>query len=304
MKKAATLIQSFAFSAALGLTACGGGGGGGDGNSSKVTCADFTYQEDAQAYFNANNAKQLDADNDGRACEALPNRPAPVPAPAPAPASTAEGLWIGSTSTARTVTGIVLDNGTYWVLYSSPNNSAVIAGAVQGSGTSFNGNFSSSDGKDFNLEGLGISNVTVSASYVAKQSFNGSVTYPSSSQNVTFASAYNAAYDQTPSLSAIAGTYAGSAAVVAGSESATVTITSGGAISGSGTSGCQFTGTTAPRAKGNVYDLVVTFGGGVCSNGTSTVTGIGYFDASVKRLYGTALNSARSNGFIFVGTKP
>lgn len=224
-------------------------------------------------------------------------------AAAPAPASTAEGLWIGSTSTSRSVTGIVLDNGTCWVLYSAPNNSAVIAGAVQGTGTSLNGSFSSSDGKDFNLEGQGINDATVSASYIAKQSLNGSVTYPTLNQSVTFTSTYSAEYDKVPSLSTIAGTYTGTVAVVGATESATVAITSAGALSGSGAGGCQFTGSATPRAKGNVYDLSVIFGGGVCSNGSSTVTGIGCFDESSKRLYGMALNSARSNGFISVGTK-
>ena len=91
------------------LAACGGGGGNpgqcngsaevcGLGNSSgssstsgisvgispdtsttvppiTVTCSVFVYQEDAQAFFNANNARQLDADNDGIACEELPRRP-------------------------------------------------------------------------------------------------------------------------------------------------------------------------------------------------------------------------------------
>ena len=224
-------------------------------------------------------------------------------AAAPAPATTAEGLWIGSTSSSRSVTGIVLDDGTYWVLYSAPNNSTVIAGAVQGTGTSLNGSFSSSDGKDFNLEGLGINNATVSSSYVTKQSFNGVVTYSGLNQAITFTSTYNMAYDQIPNLSTIAGTYTGSAAVLAGTESATVNITSSGAINGSGASGCQFTGTATPRTKGNVYDLSVTFGGGVCSNGSSTVNGIGYFDSTPKRLYGVAVNSSRSNGLIFVGTK-
>ena len=225
-------------------------------------------------------------------------------ATSPSPAATAEGLWSGTTSTSRTVTGIVLDTGTYWVLYSSANNSATIAGVIEGTGTSLNGSFSSSDARDFNLEGLGVNTATVSATYNAKQTLNGSVTYPSLNQSSTFTSTYNTAYDQAPSLATIAGTYSGSAAVIGGSESATVTVSAAGAVSGAGASGCQFTGTAAAHAHGNVYDLSVTFGGAPCINGTSTVTGIGYFNATTKTLYSAALNSARSNGFIFVGTKP
>lgn len=227
-----------------------------------------------------------------------------TPAASTASAQTAEGLWSGTTSTSRTITGVVLDTGTYWILYSSSNNSATIAGVIEGTGTSLNGSFSSSDAKDFNLEGLGVNNATVSASYTAKQTLNGSVTYPSLNQSSTFTSSYNTAYDQTPSLATLAGTYTGSAAVIGGSESATVTVAASGAVSGSGASGCQFTGSATPHAHGNVYDLTITFAGGVCANGTSTVTGIGYFNSATKMLYSAALNSARSNGFIFVGTKP
>jgi hypothetical protein len=45
-------------------------------------CADFTYQQEAQAYFesiggsNSYNADNLDADSDGAACDLLPSAPA------------------------------------------------------------------------------------------------------------------------------------------------------------------------------------------------------------------------------------
>ena len=230
--------------------------------------------------------------------------PPPAPPPPVAASPTAEGLYIGPTSNGRTVTGVILDNGTYWVLYSAPNNPTVIAGAVQGTSTSQVGSFSSSNARDFNLEGQGINNATVSASYIARQSLNGIVMYTNSLQPISFVASYNPTYDLTPSLALIAGTYSGTAAVLAGVENATTTITPAGQLSGRGTSGCQYAGTVITHARGNIYDVSVTFGGGVCSNGTSTVTGIGYYDATAKRLYGTALNADRSNGFIFVGTKP
>lgn len=50
------------------ISGCGGGGGGG-----RAVCADFKYQEEAQAAFK-NGESQLDADNDGIACEHLPHR--------------------------------------------------------------------------------------------------------------------------------------------------------------------------------------------------------------------------------------
>ena len=216
---------------------------------------------------------------------------------------TAEGLWQGTTNTNRAIAGLVLDDGTYWFLYSVAGNSAIIAGVVQGNSASSNGSFSSSNGRDFNLEGLGVNDFTLTGAYSAKRSLSGSVTYSPTSVT-TFTSSYDTDYDLSPSLSAIAGTYAGSAATSAGTESATVTISSLGAISGSSARGCSFTGSAALRPRGNVYNVSVTFGGGVCANGTSTVTGVAYFDAATRQLTSAALNSARTNGFIYVGIKP
>src|SRR5471032_2974655 len=71
------------------------------------------------------------------------------PSAAPAPVANAEGLWSGSDTTSRSVTGIVLQDGTYWILYSIPHVAAVLGGVIQGTGTSQNGSFSSSDGVDF-----------------------------------------------------------------------------------------------------------------------------------------------------------
>ena len=52
---------------AITLTACGGGG------SDDVNCSDFAYQQD-QAWHKSNPGSDLDADNDGIACEHLPRR--------------------------------------------------------------------------------------------------------------------------------------------------------------------------------------------------------------------------------------
>lgn len=221
------------------------------------------------------------------------------------PADSAQGLWNGSTSTSRSVTGIVLDDGTYWLLYSIPNVSALIAGFVQGTGTSLNGSFSSSDAIDFNLSGQSINTATVSASYLSRQSFNGSVSYPSPNAALTFTSSYNPAYDQTPNLTVVAGDYLGIASVASITEAVTFIISAQGVLAGTGaTSGCQYGGLLEPRTKGNLYNVSLVIGGGACAAGTSAVTGIGYFDAGSKRLYLAALNKSRTLGMSFSGIKP
>jgi hypothetical protein len=226
---------------------------------------------------------------------------APPPPGPPPSAGTAEGLWVGLTSSGRTAVGLVLNNGTYWVLYSLVNNSSQIAGVVQGSGTSENGVFNSSNGKDFNFEGAGVLNLTFEADYVKKQDLNARIDY--SGDTVTLSATYDSEYELTPSLSIIAGTYSGYAVTSAGVEAVTVSVSATGAVSGTSASGCSFSGVATPRSKGNVYNNSVTFSGSPCANGTATVTGIGYWDATSATLYSAALNTERSNGFLFVAEK-
>ncbi len=225
----------------------------------------------------------------------------PTPSPTPLPAAAAEGFWTGTTDTNRTIAGVVLDDGVYWVLYSGIGDPSVVAGLIQGDSTSQHGVFTSSNAMDFNLEGQPIRQAAVSGSYVMKQSLNGTIVYQIGGQS-TFSTTYDSDYELTPDMNAVAGTYTGS---VTANESVTVVLTSNGGISGSSSTGCTFTGTFSPRTHGNVFNIAVTFGGqAACSNGTDTVNGIGFYDAGTKTLTGAALNSTRTNGFVLIGTKP
>jgi len=218
----------------------------------------------------------------------------------PSPTATsAEGLWKGTPSTSRTVGGVVLDDGSYWFLYTAIGNPNVAAGLIQGNGTSQLGSFTSSNTKDFNLEGAGIRDATITGSYVQKNSLNGTITYSNGSTG-SFTSTYNADYELAPNMNLIVGAYTGP---IADGQTVTVTAASAGTLSGNSTDGCTFTGSFGPRTKGNVFNVTVTFGGGACSNGTDTVSGIAFFDAATQRLYSAALNSARTNGFLFIGMK-
>jgi hypothetical protein len=223
-----------------------------------------------------------------------------VTAPAP---TVAEGLYQGKSSDNRTVTGLVLDDGSYYFIYTRVNNAAVIGGAVSGNGVSTNGSFASTNGIDINLEGSGALPVAVSASYVAATSLSGNLNYTAQNFASTFTSIYSKDYLTAPSLATVAGTYSGAAASISTSEQTSFVISATGAISGSSVSGCRFTGTITPRSKGNVYSVAVTFGGPPCLLGTSAFSGAAYYDASTKNLYSVALNSARNNGYIYSGVK-
>ena len=224
----------------------------------------------------------------------------------PAPATTsgsAEGLYSGSTNTNRTIVSVVLDDGTYYFFYSVPANPNLIAGVVQGNGTSNNGSFTSANARDFNLEGFGVLSATISGSYVARQSLSGSITY-SGAGITTFTSTFDPAYDTTPSLASLAGTYTGQAGSSGGVQSATVTVASNGTFTGVEADGCSFTGTATLRVRGNIVDQSVTFGGAPCEFAGSTLVGIAYLDVPNRRLYGAAPASNRTDAVIFSGTKP
>jgi len=89
-----------------------------------------------------------------------------------------------------------LENGTYYGVYTVVSNPAFAAGFVQGTGTWNNGSFTSSDLRNYNFETALVSTGSLSASYRAKSSFNGTVTEGASS--VTFSSDYDASYEQLP----------------------------------------------------------------------------------------------------------
>lgn len=216
-----------------------------------------------------------------------------------------QGFWVGSSSNGRDVRGVVLDNGQFYVLYTTLGSST-IAGVVQGSSTVSGSTFSSSDAKDFNLEGLGVLDANVSATITEKTSFNGSIKY--GAQTVTFTSSYDASYEQVPSLSQLSGTFNGTVAfghanTGYGVENALVQIGQDGSMTGVGESGCSMTGVVSTHTNGNIYDMDITFGGAPCYFSNMTLQGILYFESETGTAIGAAPVSARDAGLIFSGTK-
>jgi len=220
----------------------------------------------------------------------------------PTVSGSAEGLYIGVTNTNRTVHGIIMDDGTYYVIYSARNNPNLIAGVVQGSSTSSGGVFLSNNAKDFSIEGLGVHSATISGTYSTKQSLSGTVLYNDASA-VDFSGIYDNNYEITPSVATIAGTYSGTVAFSLGIEDATVSVSTSGAISGVGTSGCTMSGSIKPSTSGNVYNVSVIFGAAPCYFVNQTMEGIGYYDAETKQLLTAAPNHNRTEGIMFVGVK-
>lgn len=214
-------------------------------------------------------------------------------------ATSAEGRWTGTTSTGRTVVGLVVHDGTYWLFYSARGNPTVLAGLIQGSGTSHSGSFGSSNTRDFNVEGAGIHAATIRGSYVPSKSFDGTIAY-FNGEAESFTSTSDADAESAPNMTQVAGTYAG---LRSDNHQVTVTVDAAGTLSGLAIDGCAVAGTLSPRGKGNVFYTSMTFGAGACRQGTETVTGVALYDAATQRLYIAALNNARTTSYLFLGTK-
>lgn len=124
------------------------------------------------------------------------------PSPAPLPAASAEGLWAGTTDTNRTVTGVVLDDGVYWFLYSVGAKPSIIEGVLQGDSNAQDGALTSLNAKDFNVEQpvTPVRNTTINGSYTTKQSSSSS--YQSNVQD-TFTTTYNSDYELAPDITAV-----------------------------------------------------------------------------------------------------
>lgn len=212
--------------------------------------------------------------------------------------TTAAGLWKGLTSNGRQVSVLTFQDGSAWALYSQPGGgfggvAASVSGAVQGS---LNG-----AATDFWISHHLISPGTLSATVTPRQSISGTLSTPG--QSFTFDAAYDPAFEQSPNMAAMAGVFTGNFAVRPGGAGSTLAVSSTGAINGTTIDGCAYTGTGTPRTDGNALDVSITFGGGTCALGTSTVTGVAYYDSAARTLLLATLNSARDNGFLFVGDK-
>jgi hypothetical protein len=219
-----------------------------------------------------------------------------TPAPPPA-ATTAEGFWSGTASTGTAVALAVLENGETWGVYSS---GGFIVGALYGQTTS-TGSALSGAGNDFNIPSGTVSAGSYTGTFAAKSSVS-----VNTSAGGSFKGTYNTGYDATPSLATLAGAYTGTG--VSGNspvQNVSVNIAPTGAFTVPASLGCSATGIASTRPSGkNIFNVNVTFTGTNCALGNgATASGIAYYDTVARQLLVMALNRAKTDGFIYLGSK-
>lgn len=225
------------------------------------------------------------------------------PPPAPA-AEAAQGLWNGTTDTGRFLTALVLSDGSHYVVYTEPNQPEALAGVVMGQGASTDGRFLSASARDFNLcNCAGITPVAVSASFTPRQSLTGQVSVPPSTTPVmSFSAQYDADYEKTPTLAAVAGTYPGAFFSSQLQIPAQLTVSATGEVSG-GNPYCSVSGRLVPRSDANAYDASLSFGPAPCPFAGRTLTGAVYYQSGTARLYLAAPDTQAMDAAVFAGVK-
>lgn len=219
------------------------------------------------------------------------------------------GLYKGISSDGRAVTSLVLDDHSFYTVYSAINSPAIVGGAVHGTarttgapGTN-GGNFTSTDAVGTSADITGKQLAAVTGTYGTKQFLKGGISYAGFAQSISFSANYNENFELTAGMSAIAGNYSGSYAMGMGAEAATFEISSNGAISGRSAGGCTFSGTVQQGASDRPYAVTVTFGGSPCRLPGATASGISYFDRTSNTLYAVGSISGQNTEMVAIGTK-
>jgi hypothetical protein len=212
-------------------------------------------------------------------------------------AGSAEGFWVGTTTTGYSARVAILEDGQAWGFYSTPT---AIVGALAGSASSAGGSISGS-GTDFYFPGGTVTPGTFSGTYSTKGTMN-----VTTSGGAQLTATYSATYDSPASVSAAAGTYTAGSGVIPGfaSYATTVVIAANGATTAT-SSFCAGTGTTSARASGKgILDISLTFTGAGCPlTSAGAITGIAHYDAAASTLIAMGRNAGGSTGFFWRGSK-
>ena len=194
----------------------------------------------------------------------------------PTVTASAEGVYggtlTGSSSSAFQM--LVLENGDVWALYGTQSSTVFgVTGFIQGTGTSLNGSFDSTNTKDFGFSPARAG--TTSAKYDATAK-TVSGTIANSGGSVSFSggpiagSLYN--YNSPASIATVAGAWSMTGLT---NERIALNVAASGAFTASTNFGCNFTGTIAARPSGkNIFNVAITFGAAPCALVGQNATGI------------------------------
>ncbi|MEO8345541.1 MAG: hypothetical protein ABI607_07590 [Betaproteobacteria bacterium] len=216
------------------------------------------------------------------------------------PAASAAGLWRGTTDQGQAVLIFILDDGTYYIVY-SPVGKQSDAGVIYGSASTENGKFMSTELGDFSLTpiptGFIGGDLPISGTFVPR----GSLQLSNGQSSVT--AAYDNAYDTQVTLASLAGPWTVSVGHVTQGVVTTGLMDSQGHMTVSAI-GCDFVVTLTPRGTTNVFNMKVVTTRGGC---TSPISGHFFYDAANQKIFGLAKFYEQGGGpvdmFHLIGTR-
>ena len=197
---------------------------------------------------------------------------APVATP-PAATAVLQGLWQSPTGAANNLSAVALPDGKLWVLASSGNTTRLIKATLAQQTSGFGGN-----GKSYTLGSNAASvSASVTASVVEKSSMTGTLSL-TGGQPETFALTYQTRYD----TAAVLADFAGSWQATLGPGIVNWTLASTGALTGTRTTGCTYTGQLSLRSESKaVVDAVVTE---TCASATTELSGVAVLTSDKSRI--------------------
>jgi hypothetical protein len=193
------------------------------------------------------------------------------PGPSSSPPQSIAGIWTGTFTsnvlhTAYGVAGLITESGT--ARFANTSSLAQYGGQVNVNGGSFTSAATAYAPYGGTLpDGSTVGPVSISGTFTEKGIMSGS--YSGVGDNGTFYLTYSSLYDRPSSLALVAGTWKGSVEGYAN----TLTIDSGGNITGSSVSGCTYSGKVGIiDSSHNEYTLTLSIGN--CGGRDGTYSGL------------------------------
>lgn len=197
------------------------------------------------------------------ACSGSPgSEPVPVAPTVPKLSTTSlQGIWRSPAGAASTMSAVVLPDGKLWALISNANGVRVLKGGFEVQANSF-----AASGKSFLLGTTTSAAVTLTASVVEKSSLTGTI---STAGAEPFSLAFQPRYETPATLGDFAGTW--NATLGPGNVNWTISAT--GALTGTRTTGCTYSGQLSLRGEAKaVVDVTVTEN---CASTLTHLAGVG-----------------------------
>lgn len=184
-----------------------------------------------------------------------------------------QGIWQSASGAATSTSAIVLPNGTVWAVLSNGAVTRLIKASLTAKATGFEGS-----GKSFTLGTSTVTNLNASATLVAKSSGTFTITDTSTGQSEPYALSYQTRYD-TP---AVLADHAGNWQATLGPGVISWSINASGALSGTRTTGCTYSGQVSLRQEQKaVVDVLVNE---TCSGALTVLQGVGALSTDKTRL--------------------